>query len=109
MYVSHSGESYNKMVLHALDALVTFFFICAVILQLFEWNLITSLIYHQGTTRHAQLDVMRERFNQSERLKWKVVRLVIYAAFAFNLSKVVLSMITMYLCAYDEDGGECQI
>ena len=34
---------------------------------------------------------------------------MIYGAFVYNLSKIVLSLITIYLCAHDDLDGECEI
>ena len=77
----NDSDGNSALASYALGSIACFFFSNAVILQMFEWQLLAAMISFQAEHRVVKLNVVKEDYNRSE---CKKVRWACYAIW-FNL------------------------
>ena len=84
---------------YALNSSACFFFTNAIIYQILEWDLLGSMIKFQAQYPVSQLNVVRDKFNQRERLKIKFTkRYLVGFNVLFHLVKIVVPITTLAPC-----------
>ena len=92
VFESDAGANFNQLTEYAVNSVACFFFISALIFQILEWDLIASMVHHQGTNHLNMLEIQKDDFRASEAKKWIITKIIICFEFAYDLTKIIMFM-----------------
>ena len=92
-------ESVSALANYALGSTACFFFTNGVMLQLFEWDLLASMIKYQADRKVNELDVERDKFNKGEHKKLKITCWIVWFNIIYHIVKAAVPTCTLIACA----------
>lgn len=97
----------SQLLQYAISSIACFFYVNAVMLQCFEWDLLASMIQFQSRYKVSELNVLREDFNKTETKKVRVTGYIIWLNIFFFMAKVLVPCITLITCSVQNDESNC--
>ena len=85
---------------YAFNSLACVFWSLAVMFNIFEWDLLGSLITHQKSLALTQLDVYKSDFNARERSKTKCFKLSVVLMVLYHIAKITYPLTSIYSCKH---------
>ena len=96
---------------YALNSIAWVFWSIAVLICIFEWNLLGNLISHQKTHDITELDVYKGDYNNKERRMTRCFKIGLGVVAFYHVAKIAYPLSSVITCSNQDlalNGFECQ-
>ena len=108
IFIVWSDSSVGALANYALGSIACFFFSNAIMVQVFEWDMIAAMIRFQAQRHIIKLNVDRDKFKNEERIKLKCCCYTVWFNVIYHIVKAGIPTSTLIACAYfNESQSNC--